>query len=204
MKRSNHPNASILTTSYAKIALMNHSNGTRYPRLRAVDIRPFLHDGREFALLRDPLQLSDKMLIVPSALLPVLALCDGTREDASALRASFAIRFGVGVEESVLDELLAALDEVALLDNARYAEVSTAALHEYRDAPFRNPALAGPSYPADPDELRTLFNHFQSSISHQHSEPVTSATQYGLVSPHIDYARGGPVYAEVWTRAASI
>jgi len=48
-------------------------------------------------LLRDPLQLTDKTLLVPQPLAPVLVLCDGTREDASALSASLAVRYGLRI-----------------------------------------------------------------------------------------------------------
>jgi AmmeMemoRadiSam system protein B len=182
---------------------MTGSNGTLYPRLRPLDIKPFVHDDRAFVLLRDPLQLSDKLLLVPQALVPVLALCDGTREDARALTTSFSLRFGLGIEDGIVDELLAALNEAVLLDNDRFNEVCERAVREYRGAPFRQPALAGPSYPADPDELRAMLDGFQRSPGQSPGLPGPS-NQFGLVSPHIDYARGGPVYAEVWMRAAEI
>lgn len=166
-----------------------------------MDVRPIVHEGRAFVLLRDPLQLSDKLLIVPHELLAILALCDGTREDARALRASFELRFGLNIQESVIDELLRALDETMLLDNARYLEACDCVLGEYRQAPFRPPALAGTSYPADRDELRSLLDGFGSGPGRSVKMAARSSDRFALVSPHIDYARGGPVYAEVWMRA---
>ena len=42
-------------------------------------MRPAIQGGQPCILLRDPLQLTDKTLLVPQPLAPALALCDGTR-----------------------------------------------------------------------------------------------------------------------------
>jgi hypothetical protein len=178
---------------------MNNSNQTAFPKLRVVDPRPILHDGQPLLLLRDPLQLTEKTLLMPHALVPVLALCDGTREDARALSASLALRFGLTLDHRVIDQLLAALDEVLLLDNDNYARARAEALEEYRNAPFRPPACAGRVYPQDPGELRLLLDAFVTSTDSDHIESFSGGR--GLISPHIDYARGGAVYARVWKQA---
>jgi AmmeMemoRadiSam system protein B len=155
-------------------------------------------------MLRDPLQLSDRMLMVPRPLAPVLALCDGAREDAGALAAALAIRFGIRVNPDVIDNLLTALDDTLLLDNERAVEAQARALSEYRSAPFRAPALAGKSYPLDPDDLRAMLNGYLDLVGDEPDDPpvMPAGIPLGLVSPHIDYARGGPVYAQVWKCAA--
>src|ERR1700752_605466 len=116
---------------------MTTLDGVRYPKLRPVDPRPIVHEGQPLLLLRDPLRLSDKMLLVPEPLVPLLALCDGTREDAGALGAAFAIRFGQRVHPDTLDQLLAALDEALLRENERSAQAQEQVLSEYRAAPYR-------------------------------------------------------------------
>jgi AmmeMemoRadiSam system protein B len=173
---------------------------TELPRLRAVDIHPIVHEGRASLMLRDPLQLSDKTVVIPQGLAPLLALCDGTR-DSSALRASLGVRFGLRVGSDVLERLLAAFDEAFLLDNGRFAQARERALAEYREAPFRPPSCAGRSYPADAGELRRLLRHYLDAVD---DDGPTFDGGRGLVSPHIDYARGGPVYAQVWKRAAGM
>lgn len=174
--------------------------GLRYPKLRPVDPRPIVHEGQPLLLLRDPLRLSDKMLLVPEPLVPLLALCDGTREDAGALGAAFAIRFGQRVHPDTLDQLLAALDEALLLENERSAQAQEEALSEYRAAPYRELALAGQSYPDDANELRGLLQSYVEAA--EVTLPTEAWDGRGLVSPHIDYMRGGHVYARVWLRAA--
>jgi AmmeMemoRadiSam system protein B len=179
---------------------MSGSTDPACPRLRDVDVRAILHEGRPSVLLRDPLQLSGRVIVIPQEMAPVLALCDGTR-DADGLRAALAIRFGVRVGPDVTRRLLAALDEALFLDNERFAQARDRALDEYRRAPFREPTLAGKSYPADADELSHLLRgHLEGTDD---VSPLQGGGR-GLVCPHIDYARGGPVYARVWMRAAEM
>lgn len=143
------------------------------------------------------MRLTDKTILIPQSIAPILALCDGTR-DARGLSASLAIRHGLSVSVEEIEQLIAALDEALLLDNARFAEVLEQARLEYLGAPFRQPTLAGGSYPEDPDELKNYLANYM--------DAVDSGTPFidgrGLVSPHIDYERGGQVYAQVWGRAA--
>jgi AmmeMemoRadiSam system protein B len=157
-----------------------------------------LQAGRQGILLRDPLRLTDKIVVVPQQLAPMLALCDGTR-DGGGLRASLIVRHGVRVSVDVVDSILAALDEALLLDNDRFEQALERAIADYRQAPNRPPALAGQSYPADAVELRRLLG----ACLEQADDVVRGRDAWrGLVSPHIDFARGGPVYAQVWKQAS--
>lgn len=182
----------------------------RYPKLRGVDARSYMQDGQTYILLQDPLHLTEKMLLVPQALGPALAMCDGTQEDAAALSAAMAVRHGIRVNAEVIEELLAALDGALLLDNAASTQALAQALTDYRNAPFRSPSLAGKSYPAERDELQRVFDDYLKSVADDPSStipsPPISATEatWGLVSPHIDYQRGGPIYAKVWRHAKAI
>jgi len=184
------------------------SSNASFPKLRAVDIRPILQDGRPALLLRDPLALSEQTVIVPQALGPALALCDGTR-DSFGIRAALTLRYGLRVGPEVVDRLLAALDDVLLLENERFRQACAEAVTAYRQAPFRPPTSAGASYPADPDELRQLLQGYLDSVDGNMSRvdnPRLRRTGRwgGLISPHIDFARGGPVYAAIWQRGAEI
>jgi AmmeMemoRadiSam system protein B len=169
-----------------------------FPKLRAVDARPIVRSGRPAVVLLDPLRLTERMIVVPEEWAPLLALCDGTR-DAAALRAALALHFGVSIGPDALGRLIAALDDALLLENERFEQAQARALAEFRDAPFRAPALAGQSYAADADELS---RQLRESIHAVDDAAPGGADARGLVSPHIDYARGGPTYAHVWKRAA--
>jgi MEMO1 family protein len=168
----------------------------QFPKLRAVDFHPIVQQGRPYLLLQDPLQLSDVTISIPRQLVPIFSLCDGTR-DSKALSAAMGVRFGIRVTPDVLDHLFNALDEAFLLENSRFVQARALALHQYRQAPFRPAALAGHSYPAEISDLRRLFQRYLDEI--EDAPPVDRVR--GLVSPHIDYARGGPVYARTWSAA---
>jgi len=153
-------------------------------------------------LLRDPLRLTDRALFLPMALAPLLELCDGTRDEA-ALRASLAVRTGVQIGATTLEQVLGQLNEALLLDNDHYAEAYSRALNEFRTSGMRAPTSAGRSYPADPEELKAeLGRYVDDCLGGQQSAVTGDSGVRGLVSPHIDYQRGGPVYAAVWQRAA--
>ena len=159
-----------------------------------------IHGGRPAVLLRDPLRLTNKTIVVPQQLAPLLALCDGTR-DASALSAALAVRFGVGVAPSTVEQLLDNLDDALLLDNERFSQAKEQALAEYRRAPFRPLANGAQSCPTDRDELRQSLQAWLDAADDVRSD---SAAGRGLISPHIDFARGGAVYGRVWQRAAEM
>lgn len=177
---------------------MNQSGN---PKLRTLDIRPHRQEGRAYLLLRDPQQVTDKLLLVPQPLALALAFCDGNHT-SSAIAARFGLTYGINIPVSLIEELIDALDEACLLENSRTAQAYGQALKTYRTAPFRPPTLAGVSYPAEADKLwHLLQDHLESADA---IEPlrVDWTRNVGVLSPHIDYPRGGAVYAQVWKRAA--
>ncbi len=170
------------------------------PRLRPIDPRPVEQNGELRYLLRDPLQLCDDMLIVPPALAAALAFCDGTR-DAESICAAFALHYGRRIPLRAVEQLLDALDQACLLENERASAAQAAALDAYRRAPFRQPSCAGNSYPASAPALKRALNAYLKE--HDTSASATLHAR-GIISPHIDYPRGGPVYAQAWSAATHI
>lgn len=168
----------------------------RNPLLRPLDFQPVQYQGQRMWLLRDPLQLSPRQLLLPEPLALLAELCNG-RRTRPEIAAAFAVRAGFALETGVLEDTLAALDDACLLQNERAAQKQAELLVAYRAQPFRPPALAGPGYPADADELTAVLESYGAV------EPHGEWHGRGLVSPHIDYHRGGPVYAQVWQRAAA-
>ena len=171
-----------------------------HPKLRPLDMR-WVQDGdARWLMLRDPLGISQQPLLVPSAAAPLLALCDGAR-DLATIRSAAELRAGLRLTPAQLAEFVSALDQALLLDNERFHQARTQALHDYRSAPFRTPALAGAAYPSDPQQLaQTLTGYGQKLATRQASsaEHPDNRRVLGVLSPHIDYARGGPVYAATW------
>lgn len=193
------------------------------PKLRPIEVRPFVDQGRPVLILRDPLALSDKMAVLPQVLGPLLALLDGSR-DVGGLHAALLVRAGLRVAPEIIQHVVDQLDEALLLEGDRFEQAYAEALHTYRDAPFRRPSLAGAGYPAEPAALRRLLDNYLAQVAvngtggaaplprvtdagtpmrSEDSGPGENRDQIvGLISPHIDYQRGGPVYAGVWDQAA--
>lgn len=170
------------------------------PKLRPLQIQPVPHQGDTFFMVQDPLRISDRVLMLPRPLAAILPLCDGTR-DIKMLQASLAVRAGVYLDIERVAELVQRLDEALFLDNDRFREAVDRALREYRSAPYRAPALAGLSYPEDADALRDYLSQWVNGS--QDSAHAEATTIKAVISPHIDYPRGGPVYARTWQRVAA-
>ena len=172
----------------------------QYPKLRPLDIKPYQQDGETLLLLRDPLELSGQMLGVPRQLAPLLALCDGTR-DLVGIHTALMVRWGVRIKSSMLNDVVDMLDRAYLLDNARARAAIQVALGKYRAEPFRVPSLAGGGYPGDAGALTPFLDAFEvDGVAGEWPRP-RPGTIRGVVSPHIDYAGGGPVYKAVWSAA---
>ncbi len=171
---------------------------TDTPKLRLIDAQAIEYEGATYLYLRDPLELTEKNLLVPQPMVPLLALCDGTRNRAS-LRGAMALRYGVFLSPERIDELVDALDDALLLENERSAQARLEAQKQFRAAPFRPPASAGHAYPEDPEELKATLQNYYEGLNGS-VQPVGGVR--GIVSPHIDYQRGGPVYAQVWGASA--
>jgi len=173
---------------------------TTGPKLRDIEIQPIQHQGQAMLLLRDPLRLSEAAIAIPQALAPVLGLMDGSRDEAG-MQAAMAIRVGMRLAPGLLSKLVADLDKAYLLDNERSAAAIAASVQSYREAPFRSMELAGSSFSADPAEAAAQLQQYVDSLAPATSSQDTRPIR-GVISPHIDYQRGGPVYAEVWRAAA--
>lgn len=171
------------------------------PKLRPIQASPGQQYGQSVVVLSDPQGLSERAVAFPQNLVPLLQLCDGTR-DIATLRTALELRTGVRVGPQYLERMFATLDEALLLESERFAQAYEEALQRFRSAPSRPPVMVGSAYQENPRWLeRTLEEYFEGVSSEQASEHEVAQLR-GLVSPHIDYQRGGPTYAKVWQRAA--
>jgi AmmeMemoRadiSam system protein B len=169
------------------------------PKLRNVNVQRATHQGEPVFLLQDGLRLTDATIVLPQVLGPFAMLCDGNHT-LPELQAALEGQFGLTLSESIIQNLVEQFDQALLLDSQRFYQTKAQVIEEYRANPFRIPALAGSSYPADADTLRSSLRNYLDKVEAQIS-PV-AATSRGIISPHIDYLRGGHVYAQVWASVA--
>ncbi|HSM58170.1 MAG TPA: AmmeMemoRadiSam system protein B [Candidatus Sulfomarinibacteraceae bacterium] len=169
------------------------------PALRPLDFQPVIYEGQQLWFLRDPLQLSDQQLLLPPALAHMLHLIDGTRT-AHEIHADFCREVGQMVDFEVVTSTLAELDRACLLENERARHAMQEELAAFHALPHRPPTLAGLNYPQDRRRLVSYFEQFARNGQQSDERDVWQGR--AIVSPHIDYQRGGPVYGQVWGRAA--
>jgi len=170
------------------------------PKLRAIEAHPIQHEGQEMILLRDPLRLRDTTIAIPRPLAPLLALMDGSRDQAG-LEAALRVRSGVRLAPGLLSQFLSDLDRACLLDNEHAAQAKRAALEAFRAQPFRSLTTLDGSSAADAEQMAAWLQSYVDGLPPQ-QPALEDRPVRGLISPHIDYQRGGPVYAQVWQAAA--
>jgi AmmeMemoRadiSam system protein B len=174
------------------------TNKINKPKLRNVNIQQIVYQGEPVFLLQDGLKLTEAAIVLPQILGPLALLCDG-QHTVSEIKAILEVRYGMAIPQEVIENLLEQFDRALLLENETFNQAKQQALAEYRAAPFRPPALAGPSYPADPDKLHGMLQGYLDQVN---GVPLAPADSLGIISPHIDYQRGGSIYASVWASAA--
>ena len=201
------------------------------PKLRALDIKRVQQSGREYLHLRDPMSLSGEELLVPVQLIPLLALSDGQR-GLPSIRAAAMLLHGLSITQEQVDTFFGRLDEALLLEGPRFEEAREQVLETYRGLPYRTPALAGSSYPADPVALEKTLDGYMEEVGEESLHTVGTPTQrphpvqstlrqaqgernggapppgtegsvVGVLSPHIDYHRGHRSYAKTWRHVSA-
>lgn len=171
------------------------------PRLRPIEVRPTTHEGEQIFILKDPLRLSPHPAI--GLTLPGMAVAqffDGERtlED---VQAALARQYGAVFPLEAVTAVARQLDEALFLEGPR----AQAALEAWRKEPLREAACAGGSYPADPAALRGFLQAQLTRVGGPGGPPGPrdgKAPVRVVVSPHIDFHRGGHAYAWAWRAVA--
>lgn len=173
------------------------------PKLRYIEAIPIETEQGPMIALRDPMGLSNEMLLVSHAALAVLQLCDGTRRKREILRELENV-LGFRLDMKTLDTLLERLDAHYLLDNAHFrnhlGEIEASLL----SGPVRKAVHAGQSYPDKPELLQQrLTEFFLSKSGAGLPGPVNGLpTPKGIIAPHIDLRIGGSTYTHAYRRLA--
>lgn len=163
------------------------------PKLRPMQARRVDHQGQALVALEDPLGIASGSTLIPiDGFHWVVRHFDGTRA-LTEIQADVLRQTGQLIASADLESLVAQLDRSMVLDGPTFA----AFRQEYRDARTRPAALAGRSYAGTERALRAQIACF---FAHERgagepAPPHASKTVRGILSPHIDFARGGPVYS---------
>jgi AmmeMemoRadiSam system protein B len=164
------------------------------PKLRTLAASRFDHQGQPYALLQDPLGAFTSPVLVPlGAFIHVCRHFDGLTPLAE-IPTRVQQATGQRLAAEVLERLVEQLDQAMVLDGPTFASFQ----ETFRQSQHRPAALAGRSYAAEDATLRAqLQGYFRGDggagpLSHE--GPGRSRRLRGVLSPHIDFRRGGPVY----------
>jgi len=172
------------------------------PAIRPLEVHAIEQEGEVRYHLSDPAGYSDhEAWLTPQALF-LAAQLDGSHtaaEVAAALRA----RFGAAVSEAEVEEAVAQLDEVLFLESDRFRAHQQAVDTAFLAAPLRPPAHTA-AYEPDPARLPAFLDRLFTAGGGPGAPPAPphGAPLAGIVAPHIDIHRGGPVYAHAYRALA--
>ncbi len=164
------------------------SDPTNYPKLRwPLDIRKEKIENQEVIIINCPIGISKEPLVLKSVVAPLLARFDGTLS-IDAIAAQFS---QYGINREIVRQLVDLLDSNLFLNSNRFDIAQREITESFATAPIREAALAGLSYPADPKALKSLLDGY---LLAPLKSRLPKRALMGLVSPHIDYRRGGISY----------
>jgi hypothetical protein len=174
-----------------------------YPKLRPVEAFPAHQNGQQVLCLRDPLHYAESILFVPMGLIPILSLLDGSR-NLKDIQADLGRETGEGVPSDQIQEVVNLLEEHFFLEGDRIQTRRAELEGSFLAAHLRAPFLAGRGYANDPAELSTAIDGF---FSHPDGpappeNPGAGPSVKGVLAPHIDFTRGGPVFAHAYKALA--
>jgi MEMO1 family protein len=171
------------------------SAGPVPPLRRDLEIVPVTHEGRELLLVSDMLGLRDDSVAVSPAVILIASLFDG-RKTVADLRAELAGR-NVILSETELSDVAGQLRKLGLLETEEAAEARRRSLEDFARSGVRRFDARRRGLPDQALEFGSFLGKFYSAPGGP-GEPAAAgdaAPPVGLVSPHIDFFRGGPQYA---------
>lgn len=165
-----------------------------YPKLRYIEVIPTEIDGERIVCLRDPKNLSDKILAVSPETLIILSLFNGTKTVREIQNLLMEI-YGDLVLSEDIERLIEQLDDALFLESENFRDFKSRIESDFRRTRARESSHAGLSYPEDSRELDRWFKSFIRKAEETQPYGETLGKLKGIISPHIDYRRGGVSYA---------
>ncbi len=171
-----------------------------YPHVR-VGLEPFRYedDKKQFFIgLKDPLELSDVVILLPQDLYYLLQFFDG-RHSIDDLTSIYMRQFNTFLNVDRLKKLIKKMDDGLLLVNKRSEKRLQQIAHAFRQLPVRQPVCVGSSYAEEPNALKNELERYgREATSAVPVERFRDKHIKGMLLPHIDPRLGGPAYASAY------
>jgi len=168
-----------------------------YPKLNPIEAFPVEHKGQRVICLRDPNSLSDKVLLVSKETIFIISLFDG-KNSTQDIQKKCKEKFGESVPSDELERLISQLDDALFLDSEKFKEFKNQIVEDFNLSETRASSHAGLSYPDEADELNKWFEKFFKEDQEKEPYSKPKGKLRGLISPHIDFTRGGHLYAKAY------
>jgi AmmeMemoRadiSam system protein B len=166
---------------------------------RNLDLMPSPIPERPGLLLRDPYRYAERVLVVPSPLVPCLAFFNGECEESDLRLALARLTGDVRVGE-VVEHLRSTLSSSGFLEDETYFRFRDERHQAFADADLREPAHAGTAYPEQPAALRTTLDRYLQDGAPE-AEPQ-GAGLLGIAAPHVSPEGGWRSYAAAYRALA--
>ena len=175
---------------------------TPLPALRPLEAHPVETTEGVRYLVRDPQGYSDREAWLSPQALFLAAQLDGVRGKREVV-AAFQGQFGVTLTDADVDGLVSQLDAALFLDSAAFHSRRDAVDRAFLAEPLRPPAHTA-AYDPNPVTLPHFLDGLFTADGGPGALPGTSNGRplRGLVAPHIDLHRGGPIYAHAYKAVA--
>ena len=165
-----------------------------YPKLNNIEAFPVEYGGQKLICLRDPRNIKGNALFVSPTTLFIIQHFDGKHSIVDIQR-SYMERFRSILFTDDIKKLIRQLDDSLLLQSERYVEHQRGIQEEFERSIFREPSHAGLSYPGEREELAKWLDSFFDNARQLQPTGSENGRISGLISPHIDFKRGGRSYA---------
>lgn len=167
------------------------------PALRPLEIVPAMHQGRHLLVVRDPLGIIEGMAVmVPDPLLLILLQTANGERHVEEIAEVAREQTGLIVTADKVRNIVRELDEAGMLFSESFLKKWEERREQYRQLPTRTSTLFRS------DDKLLLLKQMGDEFKRHRMSRLSPPEKLGLngsvraiLSPHIDYARGGEAYA---------
>jgi AmmeMemoRadiSam system protein B len=163
------------------------------PKLAEIEVEEVTSEGQRGYVIRRKGMAPNEGALLSAEGLAIADYFNG-RLDLRAIQKAVYNRYGHLLYVERIHELANALLKAGLID-------VPGAVSQVDRASLRPPVFAGEAYDSDPETLRAILDSYFTMENGPGSAPKANAPAgdlLGIVAPHIDPHRGGPLYAHAY------
>ncbi|MFC1522557.1 AmmeMemoRadiSam system protein B [Elusimicrobiota bacterium] len=165
---------------------------------RNLEVMPIQHEGKPMFMIQDMEGICAKPVVMSAGSILIASLLTGTAT-ATEIRSLFTKHTGNILGDAEIKKLVKDLDDLQLLETPKVQAKRKKILEDFMAGSTRKAMLKGIMYPENTIELSSYMGKFLQDPKGPKKplaeKAIHDKAPLGLISPHIDISRGGPVYA---------